>query len=57
MKSYGGEKEWNQKNVRSRKYEKAKPVPCHAKGFCPRRIGLVEILILIEPKALFKVQK
>jgi hypothetical protein len=29
----------------------------HAMGFCPRRIGLVEILIFVEPKALFKVQK
>jgi hypothetical protein len=29
----------------------------HVKGFCPRRIGLVEILIFVEPKALFKVQK
>jgi hypothetical protein len=29
----------------------------HASGFFPRRIGFVEILISVEPRALFKVQK
>jgi hypothetical protein len=30
--------------------------PRHATGFRPRRIRFVEILISVEPKALFKVQ-